>query len=295
MPSSRAIIVLGMHRSGTSVLTRGLQSLGVYLGDNFLDSQPDNPTGYWENKGIVDLNERLLGVLGMHWETISLIDPAAWHKPEVQALCDDAAAYLKSQFLQHTLWGFKDPRTIRLLPFWRAVFQRVGVEEGYVVAIRNPLGVANSLLKRQNYSSAKSHGMSLVYLVPYLHEIAGRPAVVTDYDLFVTDPRAQLTRVACVLNIPLGEKELAAIEDFSSHFLDPNLRHSHFTRYDFDAIPDVSPLIRQAYLLLYQLAVDEVTPGAPEFWAKWKQLRENVEALIPCGVSPDERAPANPS
>ena len=43
MPSSRTVLILGMHRSGTSALTRGVQMLGVHLGNNFLSVRPDNP------------------------------------------------------------------------------------------------------------------------------------------------------------------------------------------------------------------------------------------------------------
>jgi LPS sulfotransferase NodH len=280
MPSSRAIVVLGMHRSGTSVLTRGLQGLGISLGADFLGAQPDNPTGYWENNGIVDLNERLLRVLGLNWESISLIEDAQWRRSEVQALSTEAASYLQSHFLQYPLWGFKDPRTIRLLPFWRAVFEQAGVDDQYVVAIRTPLGVATSLLRRQNIAPARSHLLSLVYLLPTLHEIAGKPFVVTDYDLFVADPRAQLARIAGALKIPMDETNPAEIEQFSRDFLDPGLRHSYFSRHDFDTIPEISPLIREAYLWLHQLATDQLAPDAPEFWGRWKHLREGLEALL---------------
>ena len=280
MPSARAIVVLGMHRSGTSVLTRGLQGLGVYLGDRFLGTRPDNPTGYWEDQGIVDLNERLLAALGLNWESISLIADSQWQRAEVQTLGDEAAAYLQDRFLQYPLWGFKDPRTVRLLPFWRTVLQRLGVDDQYIIAIRTPLGVATSLLRRQNVSPATSHMMSLVYLVPYLHEIAGKPVVVADYDLLMADPRTQLSRVADRLGIPLRETETAAIEHFSKHFLVPGLRHGYFTRDDFDAIPEISPLIREAYLWLYRLATDQLTPHSPEFLAAWEHLREVLGDLI---------------
>lgn len=281
MPPSRAIVVLGMHRSGTSVLTRGLQSAGVYLGNDFLSPQPDNPTGYWEDKGIVDINERLLRALGSHWESTALIDAAQWQKPEVQTLREEAAAYLQTHFLQHPLWGFKDPRTIRLLPFWRALLQDLGVEDQYLLAIRNPLGVAISLLRRQNMPPAMAHAMALVHLVPYLHEIACRPLVVTDFDLLIAEPRAQIDRIAGALNIPLSAGTNAAIEDFAGHFLDPTLRHGHFDQNDFDAIPVVSPLIREAYLWLYQLATDQVATDSPEFWSNWDNLRAAVETAIP--------------
>ena len=79
-----------MHRSGTSALARGLQMLGVYLGNDFISPKPDNPTGYWEDRNIYEINERLLAVLGLKWEDIELIDDARWHEPEVEALLAEA-------------------------------------------------------------------------------------------------------------------------------------------------------------------------------------------------------------
>ena len=72
--SSRAIVVIGMHRSGTSAVARGLAALGVDLGDDFLDAQPENPTGYWEDRGIVELNERVLRRIGLKWDDSATID-----------------------------------------------------------------------------------------------------------------------------------------------------------------------------------------------------------------------------
>ncbi len=284
MPSSQGVIVLGMHRSGTSVLTRGLQSLGVFLGDEFLSTRPDNPTGYWEDRVIVGLNERLLGQFGLNWEGISLIGDAQWQSAGVQALQDEAIERLQSYFIPHALWSFKDPRTIRLLPFWRAVFRRLDVDDRYVLAIRNPLSIAKSLLRRQAMDAATSHMISLVYLVPYLHEIAARPFVVVDYDLLVAEPREQLARVQRALGLPFGEA--AEIERFTTGFLDPRLRHTYAGFDDFDTIPYVSPLIREAYVWLSQLATDQLPTDSPAFWTAWKRIRTAAEALIASRTAP---------
>jgi hypothetical protein len=281
MPLSRVIVVLGMHRSGTSVLTRGLHALGVHLGDDFLSTKPDNPTGYWENRIIVDLNDRVLNVLGLRWESVSLIQKPQLQNSDLRILREEATCYLETHFMPHPLWGFKDPRIVRLLPFWRSVFEELGVSDSYVVAIRNPLSVAASLLRRQNMSPETSHLLSLVYLVPYLDEISGKRFVVTDYDLLLSDPRGQLARVASVLGIQPGETSATETEYFAKHFLDVGLRHGFVGRRDFDAVPGVSPLVRQAYFLLYRLATDELPTEAMEFWQPWKRLRERVEALIP--------------
>jgi len=281
MPSSRAVLVLGMHRSGTSALARGLQMLGVYLGNSFLIPQPDNPTGYWEDKNIFELNEHLLAVFGLKWEDVALIDDARWHEPEVEALRAEAVEYLRAEYLGHPLWGFKDPRTIRLLPFWNSALRRLEVDECYLVVVRNPRSVAISLLQRQGMDAVTAHLLWLVYVVPYLSEIATRPFIVTDYDMVMADPRRQLERIARGLEIPLDDTNKAGIEQFVGDFLDPNLRHSLFSESDFETDPNLPPLTREAYLWLRRLATDRLRTDSPLFWSAWESSRQAVQRLIP--------------
>jgi hypothetical protein len=127
-----------MHRSGTSALARGVQALGVYLGTTFLSTRPDNPTGYWEDRNICELNERLLAAFGLKWTDVSLLEDTRWREPAVESLRQEAVEYLRTQFMGHRLWGFKDPRTVRVLPFWESVLQSLGVDVCYLVVIRIP-------------------------------------------------------------------------------------------------------------------------------------------------------------
>ena len=280
MPSSRAVLVLGMHRSGTSALARGLQMLGVYLGSDFLSPQPDNPTGYWEDRNIYDLNERLLAVFGLKWEEVALIDDDRWDRPEVEALRAEAVDYLGSQFVSHPLWGFKDPRTIRLLPFWHSALHRLEVDECYLVVVRNPRSVAASLIKRHGMDAVTAHMLWLVYVVPNLSKIAHRPFVVTDYDLLLEDPRRQLERIARGLKIPVNDTSTAGMEQFAGDFLDPNLRHSYFNASDFETDLNLPPLTREAYLWLRALATDRVETDSPRFWSAWEASRKAVKRII---------------
>jgi hypothetical protein len=280
MPSSRAVLVIGMHRSGTSALARGLQMLGVYLGNNFLDTRPDNPTGYWEDKNIYELNERLLAALGLKWEEVALIDDTRWHRPEVEVLLAEAVEYLRSHFVSHPLWGFKDPRTIRLLPFWQSVLRRLDVHVSYLVVIRNPRSVAQSLLKRHGMEEITAHFLWLVYMVPYLSEIAGKPFIVADYDMVMADPRQQIERIARGLKIPLDEGATTAIKQFAGDFLDPNLRHSFFKESDFDTNPRLRPLTREAYLWLRRIAEDRIATDSLQFWSAWERSRQTLQGLV---------------
>jgi hypothetical protein len=280
MPDSRAIIILGMHRSGTSAFARGMAALGVYLGENFLEAQDDNPTGYWEDKGIFDLNERVLAAMGLKWTDTALIDDASWKLAAVQALRRQAIDYLRNKLAIRPVWGFKDPRTARLLPFWRSVFQDLDADDRYLIAIRNPLSVAASLADRQGMDQATAHVLWLAYMVPYLSEIAARPFVAADYDLLMSDPAGQLERIASTLELSIDDEQRADVARFSKDFLDPDLRHNKYGRYDFPMNPAVTPLAREAYLWLEALATDRVGPDLKQFWSAWERIRGAVVRLL---------------
>ena len=268
------VTVLGMHRSGTSLITRGLMSLGIYLGDDFVEVQPDNPTGYWEDRHLQDFNERVLTVLGLKWESVAFLKDSRWEEPEIEAIRMEAIEYIRANFLAHPLWGFKDPRTLRLLPFWSPVFQRLGLEDAYVMVIRNPLSVAQSLIARQSdvFDAAMAHGLWLVHTVTYFSRIAQKPFIVIDYDLFMDDPRGQLERIGRALEIPQADARLGDIEDFVANFIDPELRHSQFGRLDRDFVPHLSILVQKAYLCLRRLATDRIGPDRSQYWSEWQQI-----------------------
>ena len=280
MHATRAIVALGMHRSGTSLLSRSLQALGVHIGDHFVEDKPDNPTGYWENQFIVDLNERLFRQLRLEWKSGSLIDNKEWLTPEIVSMQTEAAEYLHSHFASQPLWGFKDPRTIRLLPFWRAVFSAQAWDDNYVIIIRNPLSVAGSLDHREGMSAIQSHLIWLAHMTPYLELLAGRPRVVVDYDLLMLEPQKQLERIADRLKIALNEENRRAVETFAASFLDAKLRHNLFSPDDYDDIPQVGALSREAYRWLRLLATDRLEPDSPRFWPNWKEIQAAAETTL---------------
>ncbi len=257
---SQAVLVVGMHRSGTSAIVRGLAALGVYLGNDFLDAQPENPTGYWEDKGIVGLNEWVLHGLHSNWDDVSPIDRRRIESWKMWKRRRAAAKYVKRTFAQHPLWGFKDPRTIRVLPFWLRVMRKLGVNDTYVLAIRNPRSVAESLYKRQQMDVTTSYRLWLAYDMPFLRDLLDKPHVVVDFDLFVQEPRAQLERIARRLLLPpLDDARSREVDRFAAEFLDDGLRHSRYTADDIDATNEVGRATRDAYLALYEMATDEAS------------------------------------
>lgn len=279
--NSRAVLILGMHRSGTSAIARGVNALSVDLGENFFDLQSDNPKGYWEDKTIVGISQRVLEELQLVWDDTSLIAPERFAHYRIRLLKLKAVHYLNGAFASRPLWGFKDPRAIRLLPFWRAALRELPVEDSYVVAIRHPRSVAASLLRRQDIGEEKAQRLWLVHTLPFLHELRGKPFVVVDYDLLTAQPRAQLERVARKLALPPIDATISReIDRFARDFLDEGLRHSVFATHDFNSTTDLGRLTETTYLALHDLATDRIEVPSASFWEEWASMERRLEALV---------------
>jgi len=280
----RAVIVLGVGRSGTSAITRGLDALGVALGDRLRPGAwLKNPTGFYEDTDLLRLNKRLKRILRVRGASVRLLEPEWWWQSEVRRLHDEAVATIVRRFGAQPLWGFKYARTLRFLPFWQDVFAAAGVDAAYLMAIRNPLSVARSRARLDPWrgTQEKSDLEWLVNIVPYFRQVRDRPLVVVDFDLFMSDPAAQLRRIAGRLALPTAPETDAAITAYAGEFLDPALRHSRHGIAELDGDARVNPLTRQAYRWLYWLARDEADAQAPDTWQAWQAIEEQLLALEP--------------
>jgi len=279
----RVIVVLGAGRSGTSTITRGLQALGVELGGQLRPGGGKNPQGFFEDEGLLKLSKRLRAALGLRAESVSLIQPHQWQTPTVRALAQEAQETIRRRFGRYSLWGYKYAGTLRMLPFWRAVFQELDVDVRYVMVVRNPISVARSRaqLNPRRGRQEKSDLEWLVNVVPYFHEVRERPFVVVDYDLVLTAAITQLERIATTLGLPLTAATKAGIQEYAKQFLHPNLRHSHFTEEDLINNTQVNSLTRDAYRWLYRLATDSVEPHSPEVWQEWERIEHAFTVQAP--------------
>ena len=68
-------LILGMHRSGTSLLSRSLKIFGAEHGDNLLGSRPGNTKGHWEDLDALALNTEMLEFIGKDWKSIGPVTP----------------------------------------------------------------------------------------------------------------------------------------------------------------------------------------------------------------------------
>ena len=190
------VIVLGMHRSGTSVVTRLISLLGLALchPDDLLAGVPGNPRGHWESKSLVSFDSRLLGELESTWFCPPALEPAEI----AMRLAPHRARALSLLHRAHPVRPFvwKDPRACLLLPFWASALGRRVV---HVIVARHPMEVTESLEHRNGFSTA--HGLALWerYSRLALLGSADRPTVLCTYDEVLAEPVGWSLRLAAFL------------------------------------------------------------------------------------------------
>ena len=221
----RAILVLGMHRSGTSPTTRVLHLLGAELGSRLLPPVArDNEKGFWENQDAFEIDELLLAGLGRTWHDVRTM-PEGWL--ESAAACDARAAitrFIQKEFATSPLWAVKDPRLCRLAPVWLRALADCGVSPGILFVVRHPLEVAASLHARNGWSRSHSLLLWIQHLLEAERATRGCARVMVTYDQVLEDWRGSMARVAHALGVawPRSFDEARAEIDA---FLDVGERH----------------------------------------------------------------------
>ena len=183
------IVVLGMHRSGTSVLSGLLGLMGASLGPDLMPASPDNEAGYWEHAGVVALHDRLLMALGSSWDDVNPL-PDRWYESDAAApFRKELTELIARDFRGVPLWTIKDPRMCRLAPIWRGILRDLGCETTWVLMTRRPQENVQSLARRDGFSAEKSELLWLRYTLRAELETRGERRVVICYDRLLDDCR----------------------------------------------------------------------------------------------------------
>lgn len=273
----KLIVVLGMHRSGTSAIARGLMALGVDLGTNLMPAvENNNEKGFFEDVDVCELNDEILRLLGSHWSALSSIH-IEMLGDELESLKSRATQILEEK-MTGVIFGLKDPRVCRLLPFWTSVFDSMQLSVSYVIAVRHPMSVARSLKLRNDIDDKHSYYLWLRHVVPALLATAGEQRVVVDYDRLMSDPNMQLRRISERLGLAYIH-DSASASYYSSEFLEERMRHTLYNRDDLARDGVVPCEVSCIYDLLLRLASDEVSVNDEEVADKIKMFGVRLEQL----------------
>jgi len=222
----KAVVVLGMHRSGTSALCGALDLLGVDFGKHLLLATDANEKGHWEHEEIVRVHNGLLSSLRSFWDDDEPL-PSDWVERQItREARSHLIGILERDFAQCSLFGIKDPRICRLMPLWLPIFQTLRIEPHFVLVVRHPWEVAESLAKRDGIEHPKSYFLWLEHVVQAESATRGHKRSFVRYEELMDDPVAILgalrERSGADLRAP------SEIQTVLRQFLEPSLRHHRF-------------------------------------------------------------------
>ena len=242
-----AVLVAGMHRSGTSLLTQVLVGLGCDAPKTLMEADEYNGTGYWESTKVTALNDAMLKSAGSAWDDWEHLNADWFASPAALAFRPQAQALLESEFADSSLFVLKDPRLCRLLPFWCDVAQRIGAEPRIAISLRNPLETVASLADRD--AIPQSVGMLLWLRNVLAAEEGSRPhrRAFARYDDTLEDWSTVAERLGSDLGVVWPKPSATAAIELDQR-VSPALRHqkaddaladpalSRWTRSTFDIL-----------------------------------------------------------
>lgn len=243
----QSVLILGMHRSGTSAIAGISHLLGAVAPATMMEPAFDNPTGFWESEAITIVNQAILATLGGNWYDCLALDPAAIDATTRQEILTHCASAVTSEFGDAPLFVMKDPRFSILMEFWLPAFAALNVAVAPLLALRHPAEAIASIRRRDGMPAEVSAPLWLHYTLEAERHTRGRPRAVLSYDKFMQDWRGSLTRVTAEAGIawPVPLNSAAAAID---EFLRPRLRHHYAAANKVIAgRPPVSDWIAETY------------------------------------------------
>ena len=250
------LVVLGMHRSGTSALTGMLRLCGAWVGeeDELTSANIENPQGFWERRDVRKICDELLYAAGADWWKVASLnlesipdEILSEHYRSLQAVV--------SKLQEHDQWAVKEPRLCLLLPLLRDYLN----EAVCVHVFRNPLEVARSLQGRNDFSIAAGLALWEAYNRRAVEASRTMPRVTIEYASLMRDPVRAVDKLLTQL-AKLGVTRLSLPdESMFQMFIQPQL-HRHKASED-DADLYLSPDQR---LLWQQIRDETVLSQRPE-------------------------------
>ena len=201
MADRQAILVLGMHRSGTSAITRVLNILGAALPTRLLPETVANPVGHFESLDIVTLHDQLLHSAGTKWSDWSRIPQSWYNTPDYEFYVEELMRAVRENYGETDLFVVKDPRMARFVPVWLEVLSRLDVAPVAIVPYRNPIEVAQSLRTRDHFTISQGLLLWLRHCLDAEAETRRIPRCFIGYEYLVNNTEMALGNMIGSLQI----------------------------------------------------------------------------------------------
>jgi hypothetical protein len=266
-----------MHRSGTSAMTRTLSLLGAALPKCIMPAQFDNPTGFWEPQSVADLNDEILRALDSEWDDVFSFRPRNYLSNFDHFYLGRAVDLLEQEYNGSEVIVLKEPRISVLTSFWNRALRKAGYTTHYIVMVRNPLEVVDSLLVRNSFPREKSLLLWSSYMLALERDTREERRTFVAFEQIMSDWRAVRDRIQDDAGLPFFRDTPAAAVDID-RFIDGRLRHHEVTPEDLSSRSDVPEEVKTLYRIFSGACYgQEINPAAVE--AVRLEL-EKVDTLI---------------
>lgn len=270
-----AILVLGMHRSGTSALTGTLVRLGATVPATPMAADQGNERGYYEFMPFMVLHDQLLASAGSRWDDWRRFDPAWLSSFEAEKFRAEARKLLLDEFGDAKLFVLKDPRACRFIPFWKSVLAEARTALQVVIPLRSPIEVARSLRSRDGMPLTKGLLIWLRHALEAERETRDVPRAIVVMEKFLGDWRGELNRISGEIGLAWPRSTEEAAPEIDA-FLSIDLVHQHAAE---NELPALHSWALSAYTALCTLAHQ---PGARHARAMLDEIASAFETS--CGL-----------
>src|SRR5665213_1865196 len=255
-------VVLGTHRSGSSLCAHLMQTLGFDMSDK-ARPDPHNEKGYWEHLDIQIQQDHLLDALGRNFYSAAHALPLPsdwWTQPVVEPIRRTLKSFLASRMSSPRRLAFKDPRTVRFLPMWFEIFRELSLTPIFIMCQRSPMQVARSLHARDGFDLALGEYLWMLYAVDFFRYTAGQSRCIIEYDDWFSPGMPNLKKLIDFLD-PLHSDigTGADIASLAADIVDPRLRHDDDRSWETPA-----PYIQSFYELTKRLENEPQVAAAIE-------------------------------
>ena len=227
------ILILGMHRSGTSALTGMLSLLDFYLGSELMEESIANVKGYFESNSLCRINDKLLYQMDSAWDDVFLDEGKISNVKDKDV--DELKNHIKKEFKHSNNFAIKDPRISFLFPVYKRALGELGVHIKIVIPYRHPIEVARSLNRRNNFSYEKGILLWACHILLTEKFSRNYERVFIGYDELMSNSRSVVTLMSEKLHIDFTSKYTKNIKQINE-FLEPGLKHHNLPAGDLTEI-----------------------------------------------------------
>lgn len=248
---TQGALILGMHRSGTSAVTRVLNLLGCALPTDLIGAGDGNELGHWESVAAVTLNDTILASAGSSWEDWGPINPD-WRESGLKAdMLNRVTQVVQEHVALGPLFALKDPRLCRLADLWLEGMDAVGVEPLVILMLRNPAEVTTSLENRDLMAPGYGQLLWLRHALDAEYFSRGQKRVACRYDQLMRNWRGVIDRIKSGLGLALPRNSPAVHAEIE-RFLSGAQRHHELNVVAVLDDPSLSDWLRRTWAILLE-------------------------------------------